>query len=218
MEIRRADVIADALEELIFTGEFQDGDRLDEIQLAARFNVSRTPIREALQRLVTSGMAEQLPRRGVFVRQPGPLELINMFETMAEIEAACGRLAAIRISEEALERLREANRKCQAAIDSQDAEGFYRENQVFHHQIYQSCGNSHLEKLALNLHRRLKPYRRAQVRLRGRMAQSMAEHEAVVDALERGDQDRVSAVLRDHVAVQGEKFHHLMANLKLAAV
>ncbi|MBY8975383.1 GntR family transcriptional regulator [Rhodobacteraceae bacterium NNCM2] len=216
MEPRRADKIADALEELVFTGEFLDGDRLDEIQLAARFNVSRTPIREALQRLVSSGLAEQIPRRGVFVRQPGPIELMEMFETMAEIEAVCGRLAAIRISEDALERLREANRKCQIAVDEHDIDGYYQWNEIFHHTIYNSAGNSHLEKEALRLHRRLKAYRRAQLRLRGRLAQSMAEHEAVVDALEAGAQDRAASELRDHVAVQGEKFHHLMANLKLA--
>ena len=83
MDIRRADQIAESLEQLVFRGDYKDGQRLDEIKLAAKFNVSRTPIREALQRLVLSGLAEQLPRRGVFIRQPGPIELMEMFETMA---------------------------------------------------------------------------------------------------------------------------------------
>jgi DNA-binding GntR family transcriptional regulator len=61
MSRRRADIIADALEELVFTGGFSDGDRLDEIRLARQFEVSRTPIREALGRLVASGLAEQIP-------------------------------------------------------------------------------------------------------------------------------------------------------------
>lgn len=216
MDMKLADRIADELEELVFTGEFRDGDRLDEIMLAERFKVSRTPIREALQRLVASELAVQLPRRGVFVHQPGPLELMEMFETMAEIEAVCGRLAAMRITEEALARLREANLRCRAALDVLDAATYYRENEVFHHEIYRSSGNGYLEKEALRLHRRLKPYRRIQLRLRGRMAQSMAEHEAIVDALESGAAERAATELRGHVAIQGEKFHHLMANLKLA--
>ena len=83
MDIRCADRIAESLEQLVFRGDYKDGQRLDEIKLAAKFNVSRTPIREALQRLVLSGLAEQLPRRGVFIRQPGPIELMEMFETMA---------------------------------------------------------------------------------------------------------------------------------------
>ena len=83
MSIRRADQISDSLEQLVFRGDYKDGQRLDEIKLAAKFNVSRTPIREALQRLVLSGLAEQLPRWGVFIRQSGPIKLMEMFETMA---------------------------------------------------------------------------------------------------------------------------------------
>ncbi|TMM55039.1 GntR family transcriptional regulator [Sulfitobacter sabulilitoris] len=217
METRRADMIADALEERVFAGDFTDGDRLDEIRLAKMFGVSRTPIREALQRLVSSGLAEQLPRRGVFVRQPGPVELMEMFETMAEIEGVCGRLAASRISEDALAVLEEANARCQAAIAADDADGYYRENERFHNTIYAQSGNSFLEHEALRLHRRLKPYRRLQLRLRGRMVQSMAEHEAIVVALRAAEPEQAATALRLHVAVQGEKFHHLLASLRMAA-
>ncbi len=213
----RPNGIADALEELVFTGEFRDGDRLDEITLAARFGVSRTPIREALQRLVVSGLAEQLPRRGVFVRQPGPVDLMEMFETMAEIEAACGRLAALRISDAALDALGQTNALCQVAVAAADADGYYRENQTFHHVIYHETGNSFLEHEALRLNRRLSPFRRVQLRWRGRMAQSMAEHETVVEALRDGDAVLAADTLRAHVAVQGEKFHQLIASLRMAA-
>ncbi|MGR3272577.1 GntR family transcriptional regulator [Thalassococcus profundi] len=209
--------IADALEELVFSGEYGDGDRLDEITLAQRFGVSRTPIREALQRLVASGLAEQRPRRGVFIRQPGPVELMQMFEAMAEFEASCARLAASRISDAALDDLEEANRRCKAAVAAGDADGYYHANEVFHHVIYRQSGNAVLEAEALRLHRRLKPFRRVQLRWRGRMAQSMAEHETVVAALRSGDAAIAADTLRDHVAVQGEKFHQLMASLRTAA-
>ncbi|PCJ09486.1 MAG: GntR family transcriptional regulator [Rhodobacteraceae bacterium] len=217
MDIRRADLIANELEELVFAGEFADGDRLDEVKLAAHFGVSRTPLREALQRLVASGLAEQIPRRGVFVRQPGPVELMEMFETMAEIEGVCGRLAAMRISEQALDVLVEANKRCQQAIDNSDIDEYYRENEVFHHFIYQQSGNSFLEQEALRLHRRLKPFRRHQLKLRGRMAQSMSEHVAIVSALRAGNPEVAAQALRGHVAIQGEKFHLLMSSLKTAA-
>lgn len=217
MAMKRADMIADELEELVFSGAFQDGDRLDEIKLATQFDVSRTPIREALQRLVNSGLAEQLPRRGVFVRQPGPVELMEMFETMAEVEAVCGRLAALRISDQALDDLEHANQHCQDAITQNDADKYYRENERFHRIIYAQAGNAFLENEVLRLHKRLKPYRRIQLRLRGRMAQSMTEHLAIVDALKAGDAEMAATVLRAHVAIQGEKFRHLMSSLKLAA-
>lgn len=216
MEQRRADSIAKELEELIFDGTFSDGDRLDEVRLAEQFGVSRTPLREAFQRLALSGLVELIARRGAFVRQPGPVELMEMFEVMAELEAVCGRLAAIRISDQALEHLRGANIKCQAAVDAQDVDTYYAENEQFHRIIYAQSGNSFLEQEASRLHNRLKPFRRQQLRLRGRMKQSMAEHEAIVAALTQGDSENAANALRGHVAVQGEKFHNLMAALKNA--
>lgn len=217
MGIRRADVILNELEEMVFAGQLSDGDRLDEIKLAKQFGVSRTPIREALQRLVASGLAEQIPRRGVFVRQPGPFELMEMFETMAEIEGVCGRLAAQRISDEALDILEQANHRCSAAVKASDIDMYYLENEVFHHLIYKQAGNGFLEQEALRLHRRLKPFRRHQLRLRGRLAQSMSEHEAIVAALRSGDSECAGTALRNHVAVQGEKFHMLMSSLRNVA-
>lgn len=217
MERKRSDRIADDLEGLIFDGTFADGDRLDEVQLASRFSVSRTPVREALQRLAQSGLVEQIPRRGVFVRQPGPVELIEMFEVMAELEAVSARLAASRISDKALANLHAANEACKLAVEAQDTDGYYRENEQFHAILYRQSGNGFLEQECLRLQRRLQPFRRVQLRVRGRMKQSMSEHEAIVAAVEAGDGDKAAEAIRQHVSVQGEKFHHLMASLKPAA-
>lgn len=214
MGLKRAEQIADTLEQLVFQGEYADGQRLDEIKLAAHFSVSRTPIREALQRLVMSGMAEQIPRRGVFVRQPGPVELLEMFETMAELEAACGRFAAARMTDDGLRRLAEANQRCKAAVEREDAAGYYLENETFHQEIYHGATNAYLQAEALRLQNRLKPFRRVQLRFRGRMAQSLAEHEAIIEALKAGDTEGVAMCLRTHVTVQGEKFQQLIAGLK----
>lgn len=214
MTAKRADQIADALEQLVFKGEYKDGQRLDEISLAETFGVSRTPVREALQRLVLSGMAEQVPRRGVFVRQPGPVELLEMFETMAELEAACGRLAAARMSDAGLADLDSANERCRSAVDRQDAAGYYLENEAFHQHIYRGATNAFLAGEALKLQNRLKPYRRVQLHFRGRMAQSLAEHGTIVEALRAGDGELAANRLRNHVTVQGEKFQQLMASLK----
>lgn len=217
MAKKRANTIADELEDMILEGTFSDGDRLDEVQLAERFSVSRTPVREALHRLTHSGLVEQIPRRGVFVRQPGAIELVEMFEVMAELEAACARFAALRITDEALAELTETNRKCEEAVQRQDADSYYRENELFHQIIYRESANGFLEGEARRLHRRLKPFRRMQLRLRGRLRQSMSEHEDILKALTAGDAEKAARVMRQHVAVQGEKFHHLIASLKTAA-
>lgn len=214
MSSKRADWVREELEELIVAGAFADGERLDEVSLAERFGVSRTPLREAFQALAGSGLLELLPRRGAFVRHPGLGELVEMFEVMAELEAFCGRLAVRRVTGEDLSALRDTIVACQDAVDGDDADRYYRENQRFHHLLYEAAGNSFLASEAKRLHRRLKPFRRMQLRVRGRMAQSLDEHRAVVAALERGDETAVAQALRDHVAVQGGKFNDLMASVR----
>ena len=155
-----------------------------------------------------------IPRRGVFVRLPGPVEPLEMFETMAELEAACGRLAASRITDHGLAKLEEANDNCLRAIDDNDSDSYYAENEVFHQIIYKGAANSYLEKQALQLQNKLRAYRRTQLRFRGRLDQSMTEHNDILAALREGDPDKTAEALRRHVAVKGEKFHQLMASLK----
>lgn len=208
--MRRADSIAEAIEDMILSGAVGVGERLDEARLAERFGVSRTPVREALMSLAASGLAVHRPRRGVFVGQPTPAELLDMFEVMAGMEAMCGRLAARRIGREAVAALRDSVARCAAALEAGDADGYYRENEAFHFRIYDETGNRFLAAETGRLHRRLRPFRRTQLQLRGRMRQSLAEHEGIVAALEAGDGEAAAAALEAHVAVQGEKFHLLL--------
>ena len=217
MERSRSDQIAELLEDQILTGRFAEGDRLDEVKLAQEHGVSRTPIREAFQKLAQSGLVIQQLRRGVFVRETQPVELMEMFEVMAEVEAFCGRLAALRATDSAIAELKAANDTCRAAKLAGDADAYYHRNEAFHHLIYAQSGNRFLRAEASRLHRRLKPYRRMQLHLRGRLDQSMDEHENIVEAIASGKPDEAARLLRAHVAVQGEKFHQLMALIRTRA-
>lgn len=209
---RRADTIRETLEQMIITGAFADGDRLDETRLAERFSVSRTPLREALQMLAASGLVELRPRRGAYVRHPGIIELVQMFEVMAELEGMCGRLAARRLTDSDLTALKASAAACEQALRTGDTDTYYRENEHFHTLLYAASGNGFLAAEARRLQRRLQPFRRMQLRVRGRMGQSMAEHHRILDALERGDAAIAQSELQNHIAVQGEKFNDLMAH------
>ncbi len=216
MKQRRANQIQEALEHAIFVGEFSDGDRLDEVTLSNRFNVSRTPLREAFQALAASGFVELQPGRGAFVRHPSPTELVEMFEVMAEMESFCARLAARRMGPEELQEFRKATDDCDIAREGGDPDVYYWENERFHALLYQASGNSFLASEAAKLHRRLQPFRRLQLRGRGRMNQSMDEHRTILNAIDAGDSNAAAAAARDHVSVQGEKFTDLMSNIARA--
>ena len=211
MVTRTADRIRESLEQSIIEGEFENGERLDEVRLATGFGVSRTPFREALQMLAGSGLVELIPRRGAYVRHPGIIELVEMFEVMAELEALCGRLAARRISQAELVEISKAAKACELSVEKQDPDGYYHDNEDFHGLIYKFSGNTFLSNEAAKLHRRLRPFRRMQLRARGRLDQSMKEHAMILAALEAGDPDAAADALRTHISVQGEKFHDLIA-------
>lgn len=209
---RISDTIKEELEQMIVTGHFTDGERLDEVKLAEKFKISRTPLREAFQSLAASGLVELVPHRGAFIRHPSFIELVEMFDVMAELEAACGIRAVRRINDEQLVDIRKTITDCEEALRANDGDKYYRANEMFHHLIYNASGNSFLASQATNLHKRLKPFRRMQLRVRGRLPQSMSEHHQIVSALESGDAEKTASILRDHVSIQGEKFHDLMAS------
>ncbi len=212
MSTRIANNIRERLEQMILTGEFSAGERLDEVRLAEKFGVSRTPLREAFQGLAASGLVELLPRRGAFIRHPDFVEIVEMFEVMAEFEAMCGFRAARRINDAQLTAVLATIEACEKAIRQQDHDEYYRENQKFHHLLYEAGGNKFLAGEAAKLYKRLTPYRRMQLRVRGRLPQSMSEHHAIVAALRKGDAVLTAEILRQHVAIQGEKFTDFMAS------
>lgn len=212
-QMSHAQRLRQTIEDEIVDGVLRPGDRLDEVPLAARFGVSRTPIREALLQLAVTGLIEIKPRRGAVVSLPEPARLIEMFETMAELEAACGRLAARRLTDEHQRELIAALDACRAAAAAGEMAAYYAENAVFHAVIYRASRNGFLCEQAVGLSRRLAPFRRIQLRARNRLRQSLAEHEGAVEAILAGDEALAGERLRAHVLVQGDRFAELIRGL-----
>ncbi|MEB0137448.1 MULTISPECIES: GntR family transcriptional regulator [unclassified Undibacterium] len=209
----RSTTLREEIEEMIAMGKLPPGQHLDETELAGLFGVSRTPIREALIQLASMGLVDMRPRRGAYVATVDAGQLVEMFEVMAEFEAMCGRMAARRMSKPEQLALKEAHQACQEAADSADADAYFYQNEIFHSLIYSGSHNSFLASQANNLHRRLRPYRRLQLRVRDRVNTSFHEHDEVVQAILAGDADRAALLLRAHITIQGERFADLIAAL-----
>jgi DNA-binding GntR family transcriptional regulator len=210
---RLSERLRETIEEEIATGKLLPGSHLDEVELAQRFGVSRTPIREALSLLLGEGLVESRLRRGMVVAQVTPQRLIEMFEVMAELEAMCAQLAARRMSEEELAAIEAAHEECRAAAAARDPDPYFYANERFHYAIYTASHNSFLFEQAAALQRKLRPYRRLQLRVRNRTQRSFEEHQAIVDALHAGDGPQAGISVRNHVIVQGERFADLVASL-----
>lgn len=205
--------LRDMIEEEIAEGRLRPGERLEEVDLATRYGVSRTPIREALKQLAAIGLVVAQPRRGTMVARLSPAELVEMFDVMAELEGMAGRLAARRWNAGDRTRLETAHAACGEAAARGDADAYYYENERFHAAIYVASHNGFLTGECGALHRRLRPYRRLQLRVGSRIAESYREHGAIVAALLARDAAAAQALLRDHVVVQGDRFADLIASL-----
>jgi DNA-binding GntR family transcriptional regulator len=210
---RLSERLRESIEEEIAVGKLLPGTHLDEVELATRFGVSRTPIREALSLLLGEGLVESRPRRGAVVAQVSPPRLIEMFEVMAELEAMCARLAARRITDEEFGAMELAHEECRSAAAGRDPDAYFYANERFHFALYTASHNVFLFEQAAALQRKLRPYRRLQLRVRNRLAGSFEEHQAILDALRACDADAAASSVRRHVIVQGERFADLIASL-----
>jgi DNA-binding GntR family transcriptional regulator len=206
--------LRDVIEDEIAEGAFRPGERLDELVLAARYHVSRTPVREALLQLAASGLVVARPHRGTVVAAHSAEQVVEMFEVMAELEGMAGRLAARRATEDDQRRLVAAHESCRSAVTGSDPDSYYYRNELFHDAIYLGSHNDFLFEECTALRRRLKPYRRLQLRVPSRLETSFAEHDAIVRAILERDPSSAQALLRSHIVVQGDRFADLIASLR----
>lgn len=198
------DQMVRAIADRIVTGYLRPGERLDEVSLAARFDVSRTPVREALGHLSAMGLVERRPNRGAIVAVVTQDHLASMFESMAELEAICARFSAERMTgaeRRSLEMEHQASARLVQLRAEEDYEYF---NTEFHSRLYRGAHNTHIHDLTVMTRSRLAPFRRAQFMLPGRLAKSWHEHDLIVTAIMRGDGAAAGKAARDHVSIVSE--------------
>ena len=207
----RADKLATAIADGILDGSLKPGDRLDELGLAQQHGVSRTPVREALRQLTTSGLIDMRPRKGAVVSKATPEQIESLFVAMAEMEATCARLCALRMTPVERRRLQARQEAMMALADSGDPDAYSDANVAFHSAIYAGAHNAPLADYAMGLRRRVGPFRRAQFRMEGRLKRSNEEHGAVVRAILAGDAAGAHAAMLHHVSLVEDAYEAFSA-------
>ncbi|WP_417724444.1 GntR family transcriptional regulator [Salipiger sp.] len=185
----------------IVRGMIGPGVVLDETSLAQRFEVSRTPVREAIRQLEAIGFVEARPHRGAVVPNFTPERVNEMFYVMAELESLCARLAAENMPADKSGQLTAAHETCRARAEAEDVAGYYEANAAFHELIYSLGDNDFLADVTRGVRNRLQPFRRAQFGSSGRIHQSIEEHAAIVEAILARDADGAARLARDHIRV-----------------
>ncbi|EWY37383.1 GntR family transcriptional regulator [Skermanella stibiiresistens SB22] len=207
----RADEIREAIADDIMSGLIFPGVRLDEQELADRFGVSRTPVREALKQLSATGLIMLRAHKGAVVTPMTIGVLSELFEALAELEAGCARLAAEKMTGAERRALEEVHREVGDLVRRGDPDRYHLANIRFHDMIYEGGHNGFLAETTVALRRRLSPFSRAQFRNLGRMARSFAEHDQIVTAIVRGDGDGAFHTMRAHLATVEHAFEDYLA-------
>lgn len=211
-------LIVRCLEEDIVSGRLAPGQKLDEKTISERFELSRTPVREAFRSLAARGLVQMFPNKGAVVASLALTELIEMFQVMAELEGMCARLAARRMTVEEIKALSKIHEESHHYVTSAAHDAYYEINASFHEAIYHGSHNSYLEKTTLALTRRLKPFRRIQLQRTHRLCESHREHGAILSAIRDGNDTLAETLMRDHVEVQGQALNDMIATAKVVSV
>ncbi|WP_422001230.1 GntR family transcriptional regulator [Reyranella sp.] len=206
-----AEKLASAIADGILDGSLKPGERLDEAGLAQQHGVSRTPVREALRQLATSGLIDMRPRKGAVVSKATPDQVESLFVAMAEMEATCARLSALSMTPIERRRLQARHEAMMALAKAGDRDAYSDANIAFHEAIYAGAHNAPLAEYAMSLRRRVGPFRRAQFWMEGRLLRSNQEHEAVVRAIVSGDAAAAHAAMLHHVSLVEDAFEAFAA-------
>lgn len=201
------------LEDMIVSGALPPGTRIDEVELASRFKVSRTPVREALKALGAIGLLDMRPRHGVTVAAISIPILLEMFELMAALEGLCAKLAARRAQREEKVALRAVHARLVAALGTGTPEQFYAINHEFHDGLYDASHTHFLAAQTRSLRKRVAVYRRHVTFQPGRMAATIGEHERILQAIEGGEADAAFRAASEHVTLLGDDMADFIASL-----
>ena len=201
------------LEDEIEKGVLVPGMPLDERALAQRFGVSRTPVREALQQLMASGLISIASRHGVTVTRMSISKVRAMLEYIGELEALAAKLAARRSDPALHAALDEGLRQCQAAADQADAAAYARANSVFHEAIYAGCRNDYLAAQIRFARRRVQRYRVRAFATQAQIAQSLGDHERIARAIQCGDEAAAATAMSLHVPAGSTGFAEFLATV-----
>lgn len=213
------DRIAATLHARVLRGEIPSGARLRQQMLAAEFDVSRTPIREALRKLQADGIVELEPHRGAVVRMPNAREIREAYEVRSELEGFAAELAAERIQEQQLSRLHEAAALFRLSIDElhehrrggggdgvpHAIQDWTHANDVFHLAVLEAAGNERLRRTLADLHRTI-PRDLTSIVLSENsrlLEENVEQHDAILAAIERLDPVAARRAMVAHVRSAG---------------
>jgi DNA-binding GntR family transcriptional regulator len=191
--------VYDRLKDAIITGTLRPLERISENKVAADFGLSRTPVRQALQRLEAEGLIQVVPKRGSFVSRPTVEDILEIYQIRTPLEAVCARVAAERIEESQLALLDRLVRVEQARGPGRAADRSLRAAAQFHAVIYGCSRNQRMATLLVDLQNQVHRVRVLWPSTVARLGDTWSEHAAIVEALRARDGAAAERLMTEHL-------------------
>jgi DNA-binding GntR family transcriptional regulator len=192
------DIVFETLRDEILSGKLPPASALNTLSLAKRLGVSRTPIREALNRLVATGLVENVAHRGSFVRKLSIDQVVEIYYVRAALAGVCARLATRRITDAQKKKMVALCEKMEHDTTGGDLKAMLRHNFEFHDIIFKAAHAPSIESLALQYYHQSEQFRALSLELPGRFAEACKEHRGILQAILAGDVDGAERSSREH--------------------
>lgn len=196
-----AQQVYDHLRQRILANDYPPGTSLPEEALAAKFSVSRVPVREALRRLAADGLVTLTPRQGATVSSLSPKQFLDAYRVREALETLAIRLALPKLDAADRAELESLHEQMRAAALAGDEDRFFALNGRFHARFVERADNAELKAIYEPLIDKMRRYRSPSAGLRGGLDRSVEEHEAILSAIRAGDAEEAARLLSEHIRV-----------------
>ena len=190
--------VAELLRQRIFRRELEPGSWIDELKLAEEYGISRTPLREALKVLAAEGLVTMKVRRGAYVTEVSEQDLADVYHLLSLLESDAAGVVAERATDAQRAQLKALHEELEAAATPEDREHFFAVNERFHMQLLAIANNKWRDQMVADLRKVMKLNRHNSLLKAGRIGESLAEHRAVMAAIEARDAEAAMARMREH--------------------
>ena len=196
--------ILENIRDAIVSGSLKAGSRVSEPELAERYGISRTPIREAFRQLESEGYLTVIPRRGAIVSEFSPKDVEEFYAIKSIMEGYAARRACEKLTKKDLDRLQAINDKLAELARAGDIKHFFKVHSDFHELFIKAADNEKLHELIAGLVTKFQRLRFTSLSLPGRMEISVQEHEKIIDAFRNRDADLAETLVRKNAEYGGQ--------------
>ena len=188
--------VAERLRAQIFARELEPGSWIDEQKLSAEYGISRTPLREALKVLAVEGLVTMKVRRGAYVTEVSRDDVAQVYHLLALLESDAAGVVAREASEAQRATLRQLHERLEKQVRQREA--FFATNEAFHMALLEISGNRWCRQIVADLRKVMKLNRHHSLFKQGRLTDSLAEHRALMAAIEARQADKAARLMREH--------------------